>query len=157
MERVTILLGSNQGNREEFLRQAIEYISTEVGNIYSLSNVYQSEAVGYRSENQYLNQALTVDTELAPQELLTCTQAIEAKLHRVRSITERYTDRTIDIDILFYGNIVIDTPRLTIPHPEIANREFVIRPLMDIIPTYEHPVIGESIEEIAKKIKLFSF
>lgn len=155
MEKAILLLGSNEGEREERLQQAVENIANQIGDITSLSNIYQSEAVGYESSSLYLNQVIVVQTDLEPFELLACTQQIENLLGRVRSKTERYTDRTIDIDILFYGDRIIDSETLTIPHPLIAEREFVLRPLMDIESTMKHPQTGVKIEEMWRKFKYF--
>lgn len=146
--QTTLLLGSNQGNRQHILNQAIEKIETTIGNISSTSAVYQSKAHGYESTHPYLNQALVVQTTLTPHQLLKQTQTIENELGRTRDPNHRYSDRTIDIDILFYENNIIDTPELTIPHPRITERQFVLEPLKDIIPHYIHPQIGLTIREI---------
>lgn len=155
MEKVILMLGSNLGDREEYLRQATELITLQVGNICSMSNVYKSTPHGYISQSEYLNQALIVETDLQPMELLDVTQGIESQLHRVRSLTERYTDRTIDIDILFIGNEIFSNERLTIPHPRIGEREFVLLPLSQIAPHFKHPQTGLTIEAMLTKMKIF--
>lgn len=97
---------------------------------------------------------MEVQTALSPHEVLAATQQIETRLGRTRSTTQRYTDRTIDIDILFIDSLIINTPTLSVPHPRISQREFVLRPLIEIIPEYKHPQTGEKTKEMFEKLKI---
>lgn len=150
--RVTLLLGSNEGDRERILNVAREMLNDSLGNILLESAVYESEPYGYQSDNQYLNQALVLEVDLSPLELLDRVQSIENYLGRVRNQKERYTDRTIDIDILYCGDKVVEGDRLIVPHPRIAERRFVLEPMMEIAPLQIDPKTGLTIREMWEKI-----
>ena len=134
-------IGSNLGDKEENLRAAVNRIRAQAGNIISCSAPYLSAPWGFESENNFINIAVSVETALSPFDLLHITQQIEKELGRTRkSVNGIYTDRIIDIDILFYGDEFIDTDRLVIPHPGIGNRDFFRIPLREIYPGFEtHP------------------
>lgn len=132
MPSVHLLLGSNLGDRRGLLERARLLIAERVGGITHSSEELQSEAWGYESSNEYLNQVLVVDTELEPFELLDATQGIEREMGRVPRRGNMYEDRPIDIDILYYDDLVINTQRLTIPHPHIADRPFTVMLLSSI-------------------------
>ena len=125
MHRVTLLLGCNIGDREATLRRATDLLKERVGEIVGCSKIYSTRAWGFQSEELFANQAVVLLTELEPEPLLDSTQAIEQELGRDRAKEreiknlsgERYCSRTMDIDIMFYDDEVIATPRLTIPHP----------------------------------------
>lgn len=127
MSSATLLLGSNLGDRAAYLAAARRAIELDVGAIARLTDELRTEPWGYESSNFYLNQIVVVDTELEPLELLDVLQGIESDLGRTRSQRERYTDRTIDIDILYYDSLIVDSERLTLPHPRIDERDFVIK------------------------------
>lgn len=150
--RVTLLLGSNEGERERILAVARGMLKDSVGNILLQSAVYESDPYGYRSDNRYLNQALVMEVDMSPLELLDGVQGIENHLGRVRSQKERYTDRTIDIDILYCGDKVVESDRLTVPHPRIAERRFVLEPMMEIAPLQIDPKTGLTIRQMWEKI-----
>ena len=133
-------LGSNLGNSLNFLQQAISKIDAQVGRVVLISEVYKSKAWGFNGSD-FLNACIGVETTLSPQEVLEAIRKIEFVLDRVRTDESGYQSRTIDIDILYYANEVIDTDELTIPHPGIAGRRFVLRPLADIAPQFYHPVL----------------
>jgi 2-amino-4-hydroxy-6-hydroxymethyldihydropteridine diphosphokinase len=140
-----ILLGSNLGNKQLYLQNAQLEIVHKCGIVAKASSVYETEAWGTTDAQQsYLNQVLIVDTQLEPLVLLQTLLNIELQLGRVR--TEKYASRTIDIDILFYGRIVIDLPELQIPHPQIQNRLFVLTPLCEIVPNKIHPILNKSMK-----------
>lgn len=153
MRQAVLLLGSNLGDRQSHLDEARRQIDKQIGNISRLSSVYQSEAHGYESSNQYMNQVLVSQTNLDPFMLLLTTQSIENSLGRVRNPTTRYSDRTIDIDILFYDSEVIKSQSLIIPHPRIQERLFVLEPVIEIMPDFRHPVLKLTMTELLEKLK----
>lgn len=135
MPKIHLLLGSNLGDRAALLSRARQLLEQRVGEIVARSHELKSEPIGYDSQNIYLNQIIVCQTTLLPLEILDTTQAIERELGRIQrtSRSEPYSDRTIDIDLLYYHptadttpeGIIINSERLTLPHPEIANRPFV--------------------------------
>ena len=136
MATVYLSLGSNLGNRAQHLKNAISHIQQEVGEVLAKSSIHENDAVGFCG-NRFLNQVVKVETELSPISLLTITQRIEYKLGRVqKSITKNskpvFVNRIIDIDILLYDDIQIDTKTLSIPHPRMLEREFVMKPLKEL-------------------------
>ena len=135
MHQVYLGLGTNLGDKEANLKAAIEEIRKRVGEVTSLSAFHASEPWGFESENSFLNAVCCVSTELVPMEVLHITQDIERMLGRLKkSIGGIYSDRVIDIDILLYDDLHIATPELTIPHPLMWERDFVMIPLHEIAP-----------------------
>lgn len=135
MHQVYLGLGTNLGDKEANLKAAIEEIRKRVGEVTSLSAFHASEPWGFESEHSFLNAVCCVRTALAPLELLHVTQGIERSLGRLKkSVDGQYSDRLIDIDILLYDDLKIDTPELTIPHPLMWERDFVMIPLREIAP-----------------------
>ncbi len=134
--RAILLTGSNRGDRAALLEQARRLIEARVGPVVRASSVHESEPWGFEDPQSFLNQALIVETTLSPIALLDELQAIERELGRVRNDGKRegYAPRPIDIDILFYDDLVLDSERLTLPHPLIGEREFVLTPLREIAP-----------------------
>lgn len=154
MTTVYLGLGTNIGNRKENLTRAIEALSLALGPCTALSSFIETAPWGFDSENSFLNCAVAFETELAPQELLDTTESIERELGRTtKSTGGTYHDRIIDIDILLYGSVVIETPRLTIPHPLMHLRDFVLEPLAEIAPHAIHPTTGKSIGQINTEFK----
>ena len=128
-------LGTNLGDRHENLSRAQALIGREVGTVVSASDIIETEPWGFESSNRFLNMAVKVETTLQPLEVLHTTQEIERKLGRTqKSVNREYHDRMIDIDILLYDDLVMNTPELTIPHPLMYQREFVMKPLSQIAP-----------------------
>lgn len=149
-ETAYIGLGSNVGNRLLYLNEALEILYRTKGiTIVKTSPVYETKPVGFTEQPDFLNCAVKIKTTDSPHELLEICLNIEEKLKRVRSI--KWGPRTVDLDILFYGNKVIDEENLKIPHPQIQGRGFVLIPLMDIAPDLIHPGLNISIEELYKK------
>ncbi len=150
---VYLSLGSNLGNKEENLQCAMERINEQIGEIISQSAFYVTMPWGFDSSHTFLNNVLSVETLLEPMELLDVTQQIERDLGRLKkSVGGVYNDRLIDIDILFYDERVINHPRLRIPHPLLHKRLFVLQPLSDIAPELCHPLLGDSIQVLYKKL-----
>ena len=149
MPTIYLGLGTNIGNKKENLTRAIEALSLALGNYTALSTFVETEPWGFDSDNTFLNCVVAFDTTISPTELLDTTEEIERRLGRTTKSTGRmYHDRIIDIDILLYGNDTIETPRLTIPHPLMHRRDFVLKPLTEIAPHVIHPTTGKSIEEL---------
>ena len=155
MATVYLGLGTNIGNRKENLTRAIEALSLALGHYTALSSFIETAPWGFDSDNAFLNCAVAFGTELSPFQLLDTTENIERELGRTsKSNGGVYHDRVIDIDILLYGNMTIDTGRLTIPHPLMHMRDFVLEPLAQIAPHTVHPTTGKSIEQL--KAALYS-
>lgn len=146
MNKAYLLTGGNLGNRAENLETAKRMIDERAGSVLKTSSVYETAAWGKTNQPDYLNQALMIKTPLQPNELLECLLQIEKELGRVRQ--EKYGSRTIDIDILFYGDSIMNTPRLVIPHPQLQNRRFVLEPLAEIDPALIHPVFNKTISTL---------
>jgi len=149
MNNVYLLLGSNLDNRENMIRQAVEEIAAKVGTICQSSSVYESEPWGFKAEKSFLNQVVKVETGLGAVELLDKILEIEERLGRRRELnTEGYFSRTIDIDILFYNDEIIQGDRLQIPHPHIPQRMFTLLPLCELNGSLIHPVYNKSLEDL---------
>ena len=148
-ENIYLGLGGNQGDREQLMAQAIELLSVALGSPVSLSSTIETEAWGFVSSNPFLNMVACFSTDVPPMELLQITEDVERRLGRkTKSVGGVYSDRPIDIDILFYGDEIISTPRLTVPHPRLHERGFVLRPLAEIAPGLQHPVMGKSVSQL---------
>jgi 2-amino-4-hydroxy-6-hydroxymethyldihydropteridine diphosphokinase len=146
---VYLCLGSNLGDRQGNLDKALDFLAQRL-RIDQVSSVYDTEPVGAIDQPRFLNLVCRVYTSLAPMELLALAKGIESKLGRV--FGKRNTSRPIDIDILFYGDQVIETPDLVIPHLRLAERAFVLIPLSEIAPDLVHPVNGKTVDEMLKNV-----
>lgn len=134
MAKAYLSLGSNLGNKEQNIVEAVAAIGSEVGIVRRVSDYYHSEPQGFISENKFLNIAVLVVTNLKPLQLLSKLQEIEQKLGRESKSINEYADRLIDIDILLYDNEIVNLPELKIPHPLMLERDFVMIPLREIAP-----------------------
>ena len=153
MTTVYLGLGTNIGNRKENLTRAIEALSLALGPCTAQSSFIETAPWGFDSENAFLNCAVAFETELTPLQLLDTTESIERELGRTtKSNGGIYHDRIIDIDILLYGCEIVETPRLTIPHPLMHLRDFVLEPLAEIAPEAIHPALGKSIHQLAAEL-----
>ena len=150
MACIYIGLGSNLGNREYYLHKAIELINERIGNITVRSNFLNSEPWGYLSTHSYLNACLAAETTLKPEDCLSVLKGIEVELGRLKTTSGSYEDRVIDLDILFYEDKVLLSEELSIPHPFIQDRLFVLIPLAEIAPNFIHPVFKKSVGELLK-------
>ncbi len=147
-------LGTNLGNKEENLHTAMTLIEEQIGSITTQSALYVSAPWGFSSENTFLNNVVAVQTSLTPEALLNTTQRIERTLGRThKSMNSQYADRLIDIDILFYDQQVMHTSTLTLPHPLMHRRLFVLEPLCEIAPTFIHPVLKKDIRTLCNELK----
>lgn len=152
-EIVYLGLGSNQGDREQLMAQAIEMLSVALGAPVRLSSTIETEAWGFVSPNPFLNMVASFSTDVPPIELLHVIEDIERCLGRkTKSVGGVYSDRPIDIDILFYGDRIISTERLTVPHPRLHERLFVLAPLVEISPRLMHPLLGKSVLQLRDSI-----
>ena len=151
---IYIGLGSNQGNREQLIEKAIELLSVALGAPIQQSTIIETEPWGFESDLQFLNMVACFNCNLQPLELLDLTEKTEKELGRTtKSSGGIYKDRPIDIDILLYGNRVIESKRLTIPHPRLHERLFVLEPLKEISPQLVHPLFQKTIAELTDSIK----
>lgn len=141
-----LLIGGNQGDRSAYLRETTRQIGTLDARIVRQSSIYETAAWGKTDQPAFLNQALILETSRDAPTLLRQLLAIEAQMGRVR--IERYGARTIDIDMLFFNEDIIQLPELTIPHPEVARRRFALTPMDEIAPGYVHPVLRKTIHEL---------
>ena len=146
MNKAYLLLGGNIDDRLNNLKKAGELLQQDVGKIIECSGIYETAAWGNLDQPFFLNQVLLIETILSPEETMHKILFIEKKMGRIR--TKKNASRIIDIDILFYNKEVIKTRNLTIPHPEIQNRNFVLHPLKQLIPEFEHPVLNRTIHEL---------
>jgi 2-amino-4-hydroxy-6-hydroxymethyldihydropteridine diphosphokinase len=148
LHTVYLLLGSNKGDRYKYLLLAKYFLRKNVGEILKTSAVYITEPWGKSNQPRYLNQALSVKTDKTPFQLLKILQNIEKNLGRTNK--HNNAARTIDIDILFYENAILNSKNLIIPHQRLHLRNFTLQPLLELNKSYTHPVLHKSIEELAK-------
>lgn len=150
MQEVYLLLGSNLGDRMMQVRDAADLIAKNVGKIIVRSACYETASWGNTDQPDFINQVMLVRTELTAREVLDQVLAIEVSLGRVRH--EKWGSRLIDIDILFYGGGIISEPDLVVPHPHLHERAFVLVPLEEIAPDLIHPVLKQSVSELARNL-----
>jgi 2-amino-4-hydroxy-6-hydroxymethyldihydropteridine diphosphokinase len=152
MKVITVLsLGSNVGDKLNFLSLSKTLICNKIGPILLSSSIYETEAWGVDNQDTYLNQVISVQTNLSPYELLDNIHEIEKDLGRIREI--HYGPRTIDIDILYYGTNILNTETLKIPHPLIQKRRFILVPLSEISPQMCHPLLKKTNQELLDIVK----
>ena len=147
MKKVFLGIGTNLGDREGNLEQAVARIEEYIGTVLKSSSIYETEPWGFHAKNEFLNMVVKVETELTPSGILGRILMIESLLGRVRD-KKQYTSRLIDIDILLYEDKIIDEESLKIPHPLLHKRKFVLVPLCEIESEMIHPVLNKSIAEL---------
>ena len=164
MNTVALLIGGNQGNRQELIEQATALIRDRIGAVVAVSADYETEPWGDFGDDvppPFLNRALLVDTSMTAHETLRESQAIESLLGRIRPTgssgiaspsNRTYHSRTMDIDLIFWNDEVVDTPDLQIPHPRAHLRRFVLEPLAEIMPDYKHPLLGLTVVQLLRRL-----
>jgi deoxyguanosine kinase len=153
MHTVFLSIGSNQGDRFLFLENAVEAIKAHIGLKIEVSPIYESEPIGFDSDELFLNACVKVETKKKPLEILSIIQSIEQKNGRIRTENQKYTSRTLDIDILFYDQEIISTENLKIPHPHFGERKFVLLPLLNLQRDFKDPVSRKTIQKIYDNCK----
>ena len=151
MNQVFLQLGSNLGDREQLLFDATTIITDKIGAVVSKSKVYESTPWRVEGQENYLNQIVKIETEFTPKQTLQFALDIEEELGRVR--VEKWGERLIDIDIIFFNNEIIETSDLCIPHKHMHERNFVLEPLNEIAPEYIHPKYKKTIAELLEQSK----
>jgi len=147
--QVYLGLGANLGDRQANLARALKLLGERL-HVEQVSPIYETEPAGYAEQPPFLNAICRAQTELGPMQLLSLVKGIEASLGRVPSFPN--APRPIDIDIIFYGDLIMETPDLTIPHPRLEERAFVLIPLLEVAPDLRHPVSGEHIKDLAARV-----
>lgn len=147
MHQLVLLTGSNVGDSLANLQTAARYIAAEVGSIQKQSSVYKTAPWGNTKQQDFLNQVLWVDTEKSAREALSLVLAIEQKMGRIRE--QKWAPRTIDIDILFYDDAIIQESDLQVPHPLLHLRKFTLQPLFELDPNFIHPLFKQSIAQLS--------
>jgi 2-amino-4-hydroxy-6-hydroxymethyldihydropteridine diphosphokinase len=145
-KKIHLLIGSNMGDRQAYLAQATAEIGKKIGKITQKSRLYETQAWGLTNQPDFINQAIEVETTLSPQATLKIILDIEAEMGRTRA--EKWAERTIDIDILLFDDVIVDEPDLQIPHPRLPERNFALVPLMELAGETEHPILKTTIEDI---------
>lgn len=151
VNEIFLLLGANLGDRKQTLEQVVSMIEDQIGKVVIQSSLYETEAWGNILQPAFLNQVIKVESPLNSLQVLEKVLLIEQKTGRIR--TFKNAPRIIDIDILFFNKDVITFPKLKIPHPEIQNRNFVLKPLAEVAPFYLHPVLNKNINELLNDCK----
>lgn len=154
MKTAYICVGSNMGDRLGYVQQANNLLNDTKGiKVVQSSSLYESEPVGFKDQEWFVNAVLEIKTSLSPSELLDECMRIEKQLGRVRDAKNQWGERTLDLDILFYDNTVISKDNLQIPHPRVQERAYALVPMLEIAPDFVHPVIKKTIFEIHSELE----
>lgn len=153
MSKVYLSLGTNIGQKQKNLFQSIEYIKSKKISICSTSNIYETEPWGYQTQEKFYNMCIEIQSTKSPFELLFFFKDVEKRMGREQRLSTLYEDRIIDIDILFFDNLVLETQQLTIPHNLLHKRNFVLAPLCEIAPDFIHPIFKKTIKELYNSSK----
>ncbi len=154
MAIVYLSLGSNLGDRVGYIQQAVSLLGANPNiNIVATSSFYETEPWHMHSDNWFVNAVIQISTTLQPEELLKECKNIETMLGRKKEISNTYSDRTIDIDIIFYDNLILNTPDLTIPHRFFHKRVFMLVPMLEIAQDFVHPLFNKTVEKLYDEIE----
>lgn len=152
MHTAYVAFGSNIGEKENYIKRALEKIEERKIKIIKVSPIYETEPYGVLDQDSFLNGVVKIETNLTPENLIKELLLIEKQLDRVRE--RRWGPRTIDLDIIFYDDLIINKNNLIIPHKDMENREFVLKPLCDIDENFIHPVLKKSVKQLYDELKL---
>lgn len=155
MRVVSINIGTNLGDRKGNLRRAVAAVERLSGKPPRISDIYESESWGYRSDNPFYNIAVEFESDLSGEELLRAFQQIEREIGSAshRDESGGYADRLLDIDIIYLGEEIVKTDKLQVPHPHMEEREFVLAPLAELSPRWRHPRLGQTVEEMLSSLR----
>lgn len=145
---VVLLLGSNIEPRKEYLDRAIEILQQDIGTVAGMSRIYQSEPWGFEAKVPFLNMAIVFNTDKSAKEVLTICLKTEQRLGRERKVEPGYASRKVDVDLLYYGDEIVNLPELVVPHPRLHLRRFALIPLTDVVPDMVHPVYKKNQKEL---------
>jgi 2-amino-4-hydroxy-6-hydroxymethyldihydropteridine diphosphokinase len=148
MNKVYLLLGSNMGNSKQQLTKAVKKIKKKIGTVNRLSSLYSTAAWGNTNQPDFLNQVIVAATKLTAAQTMQTILTIEKEMGRIR--TKKNAPRIIDIDILFFNKEIINTKNLTVPHPQLQNRNFVLVPFNQLSPNLKHPVLNKTIHQLLR-------
>ncbi|HCL4548029.1 2-amino-4-hydroxy-6-hydroxymethyldihydropteridine diphosphokinase [Clostridium botulinum] len=151
MHTAYVAFGSNIGEKESYIKRALEKIEERGMKIIKVSPIYETEPYGVLDQDSFLNGVVKIETNLTPEDLIGELLNIEKQLDRIRE--RRWGPRTIDLDIIFYDDLIINEKDLVIPHKDMENREFVLKPLCDIDENFIHPVLKKSVRELYDRLK----
>ncbi len=149
MARIYISTGSNLGDRLEFLQQGLDAVAQHIGEVLKVSSVVETPALGFDG-NSFLNACFLVETQLLPEQVMQNLLKIEKEYGRIRSSVKGYKNRTLDLDLLFYDDEIVQTENLSLPHPELQKRRFVLQPLAEIALDKIHPVLQKTVAVLLK-------
>ena len=151
MGRLIILLGGNQGNITETFRRVVTKLNDKLGSVTEISGYYESEPWGFESKHNFINQVVEIDCSMPATEVIKTTQSVEREFGRIKKSGKGYSSRPIDIDILFFDNLIVDSTELIIPHPRLHERMFTLLPLSEKWAGYIHPVKNRTILQLLEK------
>ncbi|AUM94724.1 TPA: 2-amino-4-hydroxy-6-hydroxymethyldihydropteridine diphosphokinase [Clostridium botulinum] len=151
MHTAYVAFGSNIGDKKDYIKRALEKIEEREIKIIKVSPIYETEPYGVLDQDSFLNGVVKIETNLIPENLIEVLLDIEKQLNRIRE--RRWGPRTIDLDIIFYDDLIINKNNLIIPHKDMENREFVLKPLCDIDENFIHPVLGKSVRQLYDRLK----
>ena len=153
MTTAYLSIGSNIGERLKFIEQAVSFLGLcEEIEVVQTSALYETEPWGVKDQNWFLNVAVEINTTLSPQDLLVKCNQIESTLGRTRDVEKRWGERTVDIDIVFYGKQIINTDILVVPHTRMHERAFVLVPMLEIAPEFVHPIFNKSMVDLYESL-----